>query len=116
MNGKTHWPFQPTRRLRLTDKENDVDIDRRWSGCGLFGVMDPVVKYHDAIKVNVGYVLCQALKSDHSWLSISKFATERVLQDGIVTPNSCGSATPLPKPGEVVIFVRPLKWWEKLRQ
>jgi hypothetical protein len=103
-------------RLRLTGKEDDVNISRKWKGCGLFGVIDPVVRYQDSIKVNVGYVLCQPHKSDHSWLTISEFSTDRIVQDGIVTANSCGSAAALPTPGEIVIFVRPLNWWEKLSQ
>jgi hypothetical protein len=41
-------------------------------------------------------------------------------KDGIarlrLTDNDCGKATASPKPGELIIFVRPLTWWEKLKQ
>jgi hypothetical protein len=41
---------------------------------------------------------------------------KQVVQQGIVTANTCGKATASPKPGEVTIFVRPLTWWEQLKQ
>jgi hypothetical protein len=41
---------------------------------------------------------------------------EGVLQQGIATPNTCGKATASPEPGDLIIFVRPLTWWEKLKQ
>lgn len=38
-----------------------------------------------------------------------------VLQHGVVTANYCGNTTASPQPGEIIIFVRPLTWWEKLK-
>jgi hypothetical protein len=71
-------------------------------------VIDPVVKYSDEIRINVGYVLCELRKSDFSWLAIRRFSTPQVLQHGVVTANTCGKATASPQPGEIIIFVRPL--------
>ena len=79
------------------------------------GVINPVVKYGDTIGINTGYVLCQSHTSDYSWLARMDFSTEKVLQSGIVTANTCGKATASPKPGEVTLFVRPLTWWEKVK-
>lgn len=103
-------------RLRLTDQDSEVDARRRWKGCGDFGVIDPVVKYESSIRINAGYVLCQPEAPDYSWLALTSLSTEQLIQKGIVTPNSCGKPTASPKPGEVIIFVRPLNWWEKLKQ
>jgi hypothetical protein len=102
-------------KLRLTDKDSEVDVRRDWKVCGDFGVIDPVVKYNDSIRINVSYVLCQPHTPDYSWLSLTTFSMERLIQRGIVTPNSCGKATASPKSGEVVIFARPLSFWEKLK-
>lgn len=103
-------------RLRLTDEHGEVDTSRHWKDCGDFGVIDPVVRYGNSIRINSGYVLCQPRTTDYSWLASTNFSTEQLIQHGTVTPNSCGKATASPKRGEVVIFVRPLSWWEKLKE
>ena len=103
-------------RLRLTDNDNEINIHDRWKDCGLFGVTNPVLKYDDVLPINVGYVLCQSRTADNSWLAITDLSTKEVLLHGVVTANTCGKAIAPPKPGEVIIFVRPLSWWEKLKQ
>jgi hypothetical protein len=87
-----------------------------WNGCGDFGILNPVVEYADVIAVNVGYVLCQQHGSDYSWLATTRFSTKKIIAEGIVMPNTCGKATATPMPGQVVIFVRPLNFWEQLKQ
>jgi len=121
--GNEHKPMMavPTDRagialLRLTDKDSEIDTKDKWQACGDFGVVNPVVKYDRSIGINAGYVLCQFRQPDHTWLTTQKFSTEEVLQSGIVTANMCGKATASPTPGEIVIFVRHLKWWEKFKQ
>ena len=103
-------------RLRLTNKDSEVDVRRHWKNCGNFGVIDPVVKYDNSIRINAGYVLCQPHAPHYSWLAVTNLSTEQLIKRGIVTPNSCGEATASPKPGEVIIFVRPLNWWERLKE
>ena len=103
-------------RLRLTVRDNEIDIHNRAQICGDFGVVNPVVKYEDTLRVNAGYVLCDSHKQDYSWLAIASLSTKELIQRGIVTPNFCGKATTSPTPGQVTIFVRPLTWWEKLKQ
>jgi hypothetical protein len=44
------------------------------------------------------------------------FAMKKALEQGIVTANTCGKTTVLPKPGEVIIFARPLSSWERLKE
>lgn len=102
--------------LRLTDRSDEVDIHNRWKGCGDSGVIDPVVLYADSIRINVGYVLCQLHPSPESWLAMTDFPTRQLIRDGIVTPNACGKFVVSQAPGEVAIFVRPLNFWEKLRE
>ncbi len=103
-------------RLRLTKNDAEVNTDHRWKDCGNFGVVSPVVKYMDFVSVNVGYVLCASHGTNFSWLEVKRFPTEQFLREGIVTQNTCGKPTASATPGELVIFVRPLSWWEKLKQ
>lgn len=102
--------------LRLTDKDAEVNTQNDWNWCGDVGVTNPVVKYSDLFSINVGYVLCVPHGSNYSWLAIQKFSTKDVLQSGVVTQNVCGKATASPEPGEVILFVRPLNFWEKWKQ
>lgn len=100
--------------LVLTDKEGDVNVPRV-DGDGSHVVVNPVVKYDDDLRINVPYVLCQPGTPDYSWLAIRHFSTKQVVDQGIVTPNACGKATVIQTPGEVIIFVRPLSWWEEFK-
>lgn len=102
--------------LRLTDKDAEINAQDQWKACGNDGLVNPVVKFAASIQINAGYVLCQVRKSDYTWLAIQKFATEEVLESGVVTGNTCGKAKASPKPGAITIFVRPLNWWEKLKE
>jgi hypothetical protein len=102
--------------LWLTEEPSEVDTSHKWSGCGLFGVINPVLKYEDDIRVNVGYVLCRSGRGKDSWLAMKEYSTRHILHAGFVSPNTCGTATVESKPGELTIFVRPLSWLEKLKQ
>lgn len=102
--------------LTLTRKDSEVDTQHQWKGCGPPGVANPVFRYESTIRINAGFVVCQPHKPDYSWLATMTFSTQRVLKSGIVSPNRCGKATAAPEPGEVILFVRPLTWWEKLKQ
>ena len=99
-------------RLRLTENDSEIDVQNRRG----VGVVNPVVKYSDSLRVNAGYVSCQPNKPDYSWLWIQSFSTPDVLRSGIVTANACGKAKASPQPGELIMFVRPLTFWEKLKQ
>lgn len=103
-------------RLRLTNSDAEIKTDDSWKGCGDFGVINPVVRYKDLFKVNVGYVVCEPHGTDFSWLEVKKLSTKEVIERGVVTANTCGKPTASPTPGQVIIFVRPLNFWEKLKQ
>lgn len=102
--------------LVLTHQGAEINTQNQWPACGMWGVDNPVLKYADKIRINAGYVLCQLHKPGFSWLAIMTFSTKEVLQSGIVTKNTCGKAKASPKPGEIILFVRPLNFWEKLRE
>jgi len=101
-------------RLYLTDKDAEINTQSQWKNCGDLGVLNPIVRYSDTIGINASYVLCER-KSDYSWLLIQRFPTAKVLHDGIVSSNTCGRAKATAEPGEIILFVRPLTWWEKFK-
>jgi hypothetical protein len=101
--------------LCLSRAGEEIDVRGYGNNCGGSGPANSVVKYQDSLRINVGYVLCQVRKADFSWLAINNFSTEEVLRNGAVSANTCGKAELSPKPGTVVIFVRPLTFWEKMK-
>jgi hypothetical protein len=103
-------------RLRLTDNDDQVDLHMREKHIGDDVVIRPIMKYDENFRVNVPFVICYPHVRDYSWLSTTNISTKQLLQQGIVWPNTCGKATASPKPGELILFVRPLTWWEKLKQ
>ena len=103
-------------RFELTQNDAQVDTRHVWKACGLLGVINPVVKYSDQIKINTSFVSCEPHPPDFSWLAIKAFPTEEIVQSGIVTANACGKAKASREPGEVILFVRPLNFWEKMKE
>jgi len=102
--------------LKLTQNDAEIETEHVWKGCGLLGVIDPIVKYSDQIRINTSFVSCQQRTPDFSWLAIRPFSTKEIVQSGIVTTNTCGKAKTSPEPGEIVLFVRPLSFWEKMKE
>src|SRR6266571_8635893 len=80
--------------LFLTDKDSEVN-----TRSGDRGVVHPVVKYADTIRIVAGYVVCQPHAPDYSWLATMEFSTKQIVHQGIVTANTCGKATASPQPG-----------------
>ncbi len=103
-------------RLQLTLKLGEVNVPSCPEGCGSIVVNHPVVGYDESLRVNVPYVLCEPGGSQYSWLATVQFSTEQIMQHGYVSPNLCGKSTASPKPGQLVLFVRPLSWREKLKE
>lgn len=58
------------------------------------------------------YTPCQPHPKDTPFLS---FAVTEVLQSGVASSNSCGKIEGSPKPGELIFFVRPRSFLERLR-
>jgi hypothetical protein len=102
-------------RIQLTLNPSEVNIPSSKND-GSIVVEHPVVKYDESFRVNVPYVLCGSQRSNYSWLTLGNFSTKEILQHGYASPNTCGKVTVSPQPGQVVLFVRPLTWWETLKQ
>lgn len=102
--------------LRLTLNTAEINIPKPSNDRGSVVLTTPVVKYDESLRINAPYVLCQPNVGDYSWLKTMDLTTSRVLQEGITMANTCGKPSAAAKPGEVIIFVRPLNWLEKLKQ
>ncbi len=86
-------------RLELTDKDAEVNTQNQPRSRGDSGVVHPVVKYADTIRIVAGYVVCEPHAPDYSWLATMEFSTEQIVHQGIVTADICGKSTASPNPG-----------------
>jgi hypothetical protein len=103
-------------RIRLTYNTSEINIPNPSKDRGSIVVEHPVVLYNNSFRINTPYVLCEPEGSSYSWLRSGQFSTQEALQHGYVSPNTCGKVTSPQQPGQVILFVRPLTWWEKLKQ
>jgi hypothetical protein len=106
-------------RLRLTQKDSDVDIFYNPKlGCGGTGAINPVLKYGDTLTTySTGdHPSCAFPESipNARWKEID-FSTKEVLQHGVASANTCGKITASPQPGDVILFVRPRNFHEKVQ-
>lgn len=102
-------------RLQLTMNPSEVNIPNSKNN-GSIVVDHPVMKYDESFRINAPSVLCGPEGGRYSWLALKKFSTKQVLDHGYVSANSCGKAAASPQPGQVILFVRPLTFWEKMKQ
>ena len=102
-------------RLQLTLHPSEVNIPSS-NNDRSFVINHPVVKYDEFFRVNAPYVWCEPGAAGYSWLALKNFTTKEVLDHGYASANTCGKATVAPQPGQVVLFVRPLTSWDKIKQ
>jgi len=102
-------------RLQLTLNPNEENMPLS-TGHGTMVEKHPVVKYAESFRINVPYVVCGSGEGDRSPLGLKNFSTKEVLDHGYASANTCGKVTATPQPGQVVLFVRPLTFMEKMKQ
>jgi hypothetical protein len=102
-------------RLQLTLNPNEVNIPIS-TGHGTIVEKHPVVKYDESFRINAPYVLCGSGEGNRSSLELKNFSTKEVLEHGYASGNTCGKVTATPQPGQVILFVRPLTFLEKMKQ
>ena len=102
--------------LRLADNDRETDTRETWEALSIRVVRNPLVRFDDLLRVNAPFVQCEPHGSSYSWLATRSYSSAQVIREGIVTPNTCGKVTASPKPGELTILVRPLHWWEALKE
>ena len=102
-------------RLQLTLNTGELNIPNS-KNSGSIVVDHPIVKYDESLRINTPYVSCGSQGSNYSWLRTENLSTKEILHHGYASPNTCGKVTTSPQPGQVILFVRPLTWREKLKQ
>ena len=106
--------------LRFTHNDNEVDIPYNLKlHCGPTGAINPIIKYIDTLKPHTG--------GDHPSCvfppdlpnarvkEMDPIPTSEVLQHGFASANTCGNFTVSPQPGQVILFVRPRTFHEKVQ-
>lgn len=106
-------------QLRLTHKDDEVDISYNLKlYCGPTGAINPVLKYDDTLKpyTSGDHPSCAFPENipKARWKGMEPISTKEVLQHGFVSANTCGNVTASPQPGEVILFVRPTNFREKV--
>lgn len=94
--------------------------------CNGSGTLYPAVGRGDRIHVSSDYyVACQeyvkarALRrvpSDPVEEMMPSYSIGNILETGVAASNTCGVFRVRAKPGELILFVRPLTWLERMRQ
>jgi len=101
-------------RLQLTLNPNEENVPLS-TGHGTIVEKHHVVKYDASFRINAPYVLCGA-EGSRSWLDLKNFSTKEVLDHGYASGNTCGKVTATRQPGQVILFVRPPTFMEKMKQ
>ena len=102
-------------RLQLTRNPNEVNVPNS-TGHGTIVVNRPAVRYEESFRINVPYMLCGSGAGNRSPLGVNNFITKEVLDHGYASGNTCGKVTAPPQPGQVILFVRPLSFLERMKQ
>jgi len=105
--------------LRLTQKDNEVGsaVDTKL-GCGGDGAINPVFKYADSLTTYTygDHPSCAFPESmPNARYKGIDFSTKDVLEHGVVSANTCSRVTASPQPGEIILFVRPRNFREKVK-
>jgi len=109
--------------------KNQVTADPGPShGCGRNAVLGPKPLSNNEDNMFISgnmYVVCQEYRKVAPGASTNEnlpnnrmpsYSLKRILESGITASNSCGEYRVAAKPGELIVFERPLHWWESIRQ
>lgn len=99
-------------QLGLTANDAEVTPPHALNACGIMAVEHPVVKTGDALRVETVLGACNAHGLKLKKQEVVEYATKTLLEKGIVSPNGCGKIKETAEAGELVLFVRPLRFWE----
>jgi hypothetical protein len=105
-----------TARIELTIDAAKINIPGPSRDYQSLVIANPVAQYNESLRINVPYALCITDGSNYSWLATQRFSTKQILQQGYVSPNTCGKISIQPKPGQIIIFARPLTWLEQWKE
>jgi hypothetical protein len=107
--------------------QNDVTADtackgwfkqaRRAEGVDTISVMgDYYVACQEYGKLAPGEHPRPGTESETAKELVPTYSIKEILRSGIASANTCGKFRAKPKPGELIFFVRPRSFWERLKQ
>lgn len=99
--------------IRLSYDDASVSPGRKDSACFRGATVDAVLRYGDSVNIVPNRdtaVDCRpgtnpSVRRDYS------YPLKLIVRRGIVLANTCGKAAATPTPGEVILFVKPVHWW-----
>jgi hypothetical protein len=108
-------------RYRSGDVTADAVTAHTCDGMAVLGPK-PLPKGKDAIAISGDYyVPCREYgKSDPGKLDLGlgimpSYSIKMIFESGISAGNTCGKVRAEAKPGELILFMRPMTFWEKMR-
>lgn len=104
--------------VRLAETAGEISEPGRTSNCRGGGTAPTEMVAQSGATIIIApanYADCRPHNSNQATILYS-YPVKRVLDEGIVLENSCGKVTISPKPGELILFVRPMRWWDRFRQ
>jgi len=125
LNGNDGYPLPPDRHYALVIfpwcATNRVCFfpDKRigWPVDASGRIDVPIIDKLEKVEINRPNSLLMYCQSDLNSVGVidPTFRVDEILRSGVVAPNNCNTHLRLePHPGELVFFLRPLSWWEKL--
>lgn len=100
-------------RIRLSYDDASVSPGRKETACFRGATVGTVLRYGNSVDIipNRGKAIdCRPPTNKWGTRDYS-YPLKLILRRGIVVANTCGKATATPTPGEVILFVRPVHWW-----
>lgn len=111
--------------LSVTGEHTTISSPAAGKACGGLASSDPTVGFDDVIQISSDrYIACQeygkVVPGDPT-TSIPEnraptYSVKRILESGMAASNTCGKLRMMPKPGELILFVKPVHWWDGLRR
>ena len=108
---------KPVKRADLIVRQTparpyETTLDRRTDAAGRASLL--IQRDAEIHAIVLHYPTCRTVKkADRKKLSTG-YAVGQILTQGMVSENDCSKRTLPPTPGELILFVRPLHWWERM--
>lgn len=114
LNGRTEKPVKRAETsITVTPGAYATPLDRKTDLTGRLAFLVPSgTEIHTLV---LRYANCRSVPKADRKHQVESFPTGQILAGGIVSENSCSQRTISPTPGELTLFVRPMHWWERIR-
>lgn len=100
-------------RIRLSSDDASVSPGRKTAKCFRGATVDTVLRYGNSVDIipNRDKAADCRPPTDKSGTRNYSYSVKLIVREGIVLANACGKAAATPTPGEVILFARPVHWW-----